>query len=756
MSRLALAALLLGAFAASPALAQQTFTVTTTADGGEGSLRDAIARANATPEADIIAFAIDGGGSYQEIALDTALTVTAPIVLDGDTQGCDTDEGLCIRLDGDTGAEPGFYGIELIEQAAGSTVRGLVLTRFGRVADENDARSGAIATNTSDHVIVGNYMGTDRTGLVTDPDGTPDSGDELGNGFGIVIESSGETVLGVQIGREGEGNVIAGTLFAGIKLVGDHISGTLIRGNHIGMGADGETLLGNFTHGISLAGIETVGDGNQIGEEDNPGAANYIAGNLRQGILVDDTDSTLIYSNVISGNGSGGIQLQDASNFSVIEGNLIGLGPEGEDAMPNGTVQGLARFEGFGVSIVSGASENVVLSNTISGNLLGGIVLGGTSPGDVLANVIAGNIIGLDAEGIEVVPNGIPGVAETGAGIVFFGAVAGVAASDVYHNLISGNTTAGIVMDGAGVGGNLIERNTIGLNDEDDDAPNGQAGILIRNGVTGNIIGATDFSEFNVIAANPVGIAIAPNAGVDNMVSGNLMAATLFNIDLGADGPTANDAGDADEGPNRLQNAPDIAQATFSGNTITVTYSVDTAPANASYPLTLQLYGVVAGDEPPQLFPFTATPTYAESDAQRMVTQSVTLTDDELPPPGTVFVLASVTDFQGNTSEVTTMPVSVAVEEGEDAEAFALALAPNAPNPFGSTTQIAFTLDEAGPARLDVYDLLGRRVALLVDGVQPQGEHTATFDATSLPSGTYVYRLRTERGTVTRTMTLVR
>jgi hypothetical protein len=85
-----------------------------------------------------------------------------------------------------------------------------------------------------------------------------------------------------------------------------------------------------------------------------------------------------------------------------------------------------------------------------------------------------------------------------------------------------------------------------------------------------------------------------------------------------------------------------------------------------------------------------------------------------------------------------------------------VALSQNYPNPFNPTTTIEFALDRAQDVRLAVYDLLGREVAVLVDGQQPAGTFRATFDATELASGLYLYRLQTATGTVTRTMTLLK
>ncbi|MEM9664773.1 MAG: alpha-amylase family glycosyl hydrolase [Bacteroidota bacterium] len=86
----------------------------------------------------------------------------------------------------------------------------------------------------------------------------------------------------------------------------------------------------------------------------------------------------------------------------------------------------------------------------------------------------------------------------------------------------------------------------------------------------------------------------------------------------------------------------------------------------------------------------------------------------------------------------------------------AFVLDQNYPNPFNPTTQIGYTLAEAGPVRLTVYDALGRQVAVLAEGVQSAGTHRVTFDARALPSGVYLYRLTTGTATLHRRMTLLR
>jgi uncharacterized lipoprotein YddW (UPF0748 family) len=65
----------------------------------------------------------------------------------------------------------------------------------------------------------------------------------------------------------------------------------------------------------------------------------------------------------------------------------------------------------------------------------------------------------------------------------------------------------------------------------------------------------------------------------------------------------------------------------------------------------------------------------------------------------------------------------------------------NYPNPFNPRTTISFTLKQTGVTTLKVYDLLGREVATLVDGVTSTGNHSITFSGEQLSSGVYFYRV---------------
>ena len=83
-------------------------------------------------------------------------------------------------------------------------------------------------------------------------------------------------------------------------------------------------------------------------------------------------------------------------------------------------------------------------------------------------------------------------------------------------------------------------------------------------------------------------------------------------------------------------------------------------------------------------------------------------------------------------------------------------LAQNYPNPFNPSTTISYTLTTPQRVTLSVYDMLGRQVAELANGVQSSGLHSVQFKADALPSGTYSYRLNAGGVTMMKTMMLVK
>jgi hypothetical protein len=102
------------------------------------------------------------------------------------------------------------------------------------------------------------------------------------------------------------------------------------------------------------------------------------------------------------------------------------------------------------------------------------------------------------------------------------------------------------------------------------------------------------------------------------------------------------------------------------------------------------------------------------------------------------------------------LPVVTSVEPIERTLPGEYRLNQNYPNPFNPATTIEFSVPLAGPVRLVVYDLLGRTVATLVDEVVSAGSYRVTFDARDLPSGTYLYTLRSAGASLTQRMILLK
>lgn len=120
-----------------------------------------------------------------------------------------------------------------------------------------------------------------------------------------------------------------------------------------------------------------------------------------------------------------------------------------------------------------------------------------------------------------------------------------------------------------------------------------------------------------------------------------------------------------------------------------------------------------------------------------------------------------VSDISRSASEIRMMAEdlgfiqpSVSVDAGPSPVSFTLH-SPY-PNPFTSHTTIGFDLPEIAPVRLTVYDVLGRRVAVLVDDVLPPGRHTSVLEAEDISAGMYLIHLHAGRDALTKRVVLVR
>jgi len=80
----------------------------------------------------------------------------------------------------------------------------------------------------------------------------------------------------------------------------------------------------------------------------------------------------------------------------------------------------------------------------------------------------------------------------------------------------------------------------------------------------------------------------------------------------------------------------------------------------------------------------------------------------------------------------------------------------NYPNPFNPTTQIRFGLPKASQVKIEVYNMLGQRVAELLNEHKKAGYHSVEFDGSNFSSGVYFYKIQAGYFTQVRKMLLVK
>ncbi len=459
---------------------------------------------------------------------------TTANLIDGNYLGTDHTGTVGV---GNVGA--GIYNYESTGNTIGGTVAG-----SGNVLSGNSSGIVVASANSlydpSSALIVGNLIGTDKTGLAG-----------VGNvNYGIQFVSTGGSTVGGT--ASGAGNIISANKSSGIYVdFGETAIGELIQGNLIGLNKN-DAVLGNLGYGVDLSGF----DGNTVGGS-TAGAGNVIAAN--------------------AANASGGTQVIVASDDNLISGNLIGTTPDGLATLGSevsnaiyvtgskNTIGGIEAIGAtgagarniigdalYGIYVVgAGATANVVEGNYVGVNAAGNAKLGGnsgsfgvdidqqasgnlvggtaTGSGNLISgwtdgvlvnngapgNQIAGNMIGTDATGSQDISN-ITGIYDVGKSTTIGGTAMGAA------NLISGNATANVALYGTGsiVVGNLIGTNATGTAAVSSPNPNGLVGISVTG--TANSIGAGAIG--NLISGNYAGIA---GGGIGTVVSGNEIGTDL-------------------------------------------------------------------------------------------------------------------------------------------------------------------------------------------------------------------------------------
>lgn len=289
-----------------------------------------------------------------------------------------------------------------------------------------------------------------------------------------------------------------------------------------------------------------------------------------------------------------------------------------------------------------GGYDNEAAVNLIAGSAAEGIRLGNAAGGSVVVN----NVIGFQADG--------KGDGGNGAGVI----VLNSKNNAILYNTI-GNNGDGIALAGTGSSGNRLQYNLIGVDFTGNKAPNGRSGVFADIGAHDNAIGApmngSANAGGNVIQASGMsGVWIYATAGAGNRVVGNAFGGNAgLDIDLGVDGPNANQPAGSASGANNKQNYPVLATAVRDTDfgTLTVGGTLTGKPAttyrfDVYYGAQCQTSTTGRGrdNQPVQR-------TTIKTGAAGTTTFTVILPTDliEAPAGG---ISATATDPAGNTSEI--------------------------------------------------------------------------------------------------------
>jgi hypothetical protein len=218
-----------------------------------------------------------------------------------------------------------------------------------------------------------------------------------------------------------------------------------------------------------------------------------------------------------------------------------------------------------------------------------------------------------------------------------------------------------------------------------------------------------------------------------------------------ANGITANDPGDADTGPNSLQNSPVLTSA-LGGNSPQIRGSLISS-ANSSFTLEFFATPCEGTPEPGDGQTYLGS-TSVQTDAGGNAPFDITL---NVPVGSGRAISATATNHLNNTSEFS-LPVLVTSTDVAmiDDIPKTMALMQNYPNPFNPKTGVRYQVTGVSDVKLTVYDMLGREVAVLVNERKQPGSYEVSFDGSRLASGMYIYRMTTGSFVQARTMVLLK
>lgn len=386
----------------------------------------------------------------------------------------------------------------------------------------------------------------------------------------------------------------------------------------------------------------------------------------------------------------------DGIKVSLTEGGRISgcyIGVSSDGSEPAGNQIGVNINTSRGIII----SPLDTVPNVISGNTMHGMYMVEASH-----NIIIGNVIGLNRTKDDTLGNhqyGMFMMSESDS-------------NEIFDNYIGGNGHDGIyIIDGSG---NMIANNGIGCNFEQPENALGNSSCGISIGDQKNRI------EGNTIAHNSVyGVKIYGAQTLYNTISCNSIFGNLW-------GGISNEMG----GNNELT-PPDITSITQ--NSVS-----GTAPANS----TVEIFA----DENDQGAMFLGSVTADGSGNFNF--------SGELPEE--LNITATATDSEGNTSEFSQAMQTLVQDQNSEQLPQEFKLYQNSPNPFNPQTTIGFSLPLDSYVELEVYSISGQKITTLVHEKMGKGYHNIQFKADNLPSGVYLYCIKTDTFVQVKKMMLLK
>jgi len=634
----------------------------------------------------------------------------------------------------------------------------------GRVQDESvsDSKGNLISGNRNDGIklqnsdiinILGNLIGT-----------TSDGETELENqGIGVNINNGSFNRIGNN--RIRFSNIISG------NLTGIHINGI----------SEENSIMFNFI-GTQFQLIEDTNDGAFL-----PDAKNL--GNSTEGIFLEDAANTFVIRNKTFFNRNG-IRTK-LNDLFPSDGRRVGDHIISRNIIWNSIITGISVENGINDQIYN----NQIIENDI-GILLEGQLLGM----DISANFLRKNDTGIENRAMDsdllINNNNIEDQQALATGIHLFGGRA-----QITGNQITGDAGDAIALEQGAeaeiIGNNLFENTGMGINNVDGTAtvdgsgnwwgdPSGPGGSGPGSGE--EVSTGVDFDDW---LTNPVDLVVTPEADTIYIEAGKPDTVDVFlrnwvdpasNVDVTLsdeqgwiDGPASIPMISLDENLGAEFEIPvSVPAGTMSATNrveVITTSSTNEQVADTTFFVVKSFESMLAEIEisPDSVDVDVGGTQQFEVTGRNQVGEVVAFNPTWTATGGTI-------DENGLfTAGDETGIFSVTAEGPENTQATAVVnivvftsnlnhpelpdrveLSQNYPNPFNPTTNIEFALPSAGQVKLSVFNILGQRVATLVDSFRPAGFHSVVFDGRGLSSGIYIYRLETKSTVKIQKMVLVK